>query len=436
MLDDILNNPGLAKYLTQYTSDQIIFLEGDDSQELYVLVSGRVAIFKGDKKIRGLSKRGSIFGEMSFFLGAPRTASIRTIEDVSVLRIPREEINYFLAEFPDAAREITIHLAQWLAETTQIVHGFREFCDQLPEAVILTDRAEKILTWNSRAEALYGRTGEQIRTVKAADIYTDPLDYKNFVEEVKRDYSVKEKVFTIAHPQKGTRFISTSMTVLYDGHHNFQGVLSLGRDVTRSKKLEKKYKRAGYWLTAVLLLLGLLTAAVFFGYPYYSKDYRTHHLKRELMQDYLAKDYFILKSLLSEHFADENRLETSTIMKDYFNFQKKTARNYTGLVLLNPERIVFDAYSIDPAADISTVVGSSYSAIEFEGSDTSLHRVLTLYRADKNHPTGKKGVEIAFELHHKAAFLGWLIFQMDMDQLKKNLGIELQDLRKLQIEKP
>ena len=231
-------------------------------------------------------------------------------------------------------------------------------------------------------------------------------------------------------------YISTSMTVLYDGHHNFQGVLSLGRDVTRTKKLEKKYKRAGFWLTVVLLLLGLSTAAVFFGYPYFSKDYRTLNLKRELMQDYLAKDYFLLKSLLGEHLAGENRLKTSSIMKDFFNFQKKTARTYTGLVLLNSERIVFDAYSIEPAADTGTIVGSSYSAIEFEGSDTSLHRVLTLYRADKNHPTGKKGVEIAFELQHNEAFIGWLIFQMDMDQLKKNLGIELPELRKIQIEKP
>jgi PAS domain S-box-containing protein len=436
MLDDILNNPGLAKYLTRFQSDQIIFLEGDDSQELYVLVSGRIAIFKGDKKIRGLSKTGSIFGEMSFFLGGSRTASIRTIEDVSVLRIPREEINNFLAEFPDAAREITRHLAQWLAETTQIVYGLKEFCDQLPDAVILTDRTGKILTWNSRAETLYGRSGEQMRTAKTADIYEDAAAYKNFLEQVQRHYSVKENVLKIMHPQKGTRFISTSMTVLHDGHHNFQGVLSLGRDVSRTKKLEKKYKRAGYWLTAVVLLLGLMTAAVVVGYPYYSKDYQIHSLKRDLMQEYLVKDYFILKSLLSEHLASENRLETSAIMKDFFIFLKKTDRNYTGIVLLDSERIVFDAYSIDPEADTGTIVGNSYSAIEFEGSDTSLHKVLTLYRADKNHPTGKKGVEIAFELQQNGKFIGWLIFQMDMDQLKKNLGIELQDLKKLQIEKP
>ena len=436
MLDKILNNPDLAKYLTRFKSDQIIFLEGDDSQELYILVSGQVAVFKGDKKIRGFTKKGSIFGEISFFLGSKRTASIRTQNEVSVLRIPKEEINAFLDEFPDAAREITRHLSQWLAETSQIVYGLKEFCDQLPDAVILTDRNGNVLTWNLMAETLYGRSGEQMRTAKTVDLYEDAQAYKKFLTEVQDHYSATEKILTVRHPEKGSRFISTSMTVLYDGHHNFQGVLSLGRDVTRVKNLEKKYKRVGYWLSAAVLLLGLLTAAVLLGYPYFSEDYQTQSLKQKLMQDYLAKDYFVLKSLLSEHLASGNRLKTSSIMKNFFNVQQKTARTYSGLVLLDKKRIVMDAYTMLPQADASPMLGSSYGAIEFTGPEKSLHKVLTLYRADKNHPMGKKGVEIAFELQHNDESIGWLIFQMDMAQLKKDLAVGLEDLKKLQIEKP
>lgn len=436
MLDEIINNPGLVNYLTRFKSDQIIFLEGDDSQDLYILVSGQVAVFKGDKKIRELTKKGSLFGEVSFFLGSTRTASVRTKNDVSVLRIPKEEITIFLDEFPEAAREITRHLAQWLDETSQMLYGLKAFCDQLPDAVILTDRKGKILTWNSMAETLYGRSWQQMRNADTAEIYEDPQAYKKYLKEAQNHYSIREKIFKIKRPETGTRFISTSMTVLYDGHHNFQGVLSLGRDVTRVKNLEKKYKRAGFWLSCALLLLGLLTAAFLLGYPYISMDYQTQSLKQKLMQNYLAKDYFVLKSLLSEHLASGNRLKTSTIMKNFFDFQKKTARTYTGLVLLDKERLVVDAYSIVPEADNSGMIGSSYAAIEFKDSETSLHKVLILYRTDKNHPLGKKGVELAFELEQNDKFIGWLIFQMDMDQLKKNLGIDLEDLRKLQIKKP
>jgi PAS domain-containing protein len=181
MLDGILNNPGLVNYLTRFKSDQIIFLGGDDSQDLYILVSGQVAVFKGDKKIRELTKKGSLFGEVSFFLGSTRTASVRTKNDVSVLRIPKEEITIFLDEFPEAAREITRHLAQWLDETSQLLYGLKEFCDQLPDAVILTDRNGKILTWNSTAETLYGRSWQQMRNADTAEIYEDPQAYNKFL---------------------------------------------------------------------------------------------------------------------------------------------------------------------------------------------------------------------------------------------------------------
>lgn len=138
MLDKIIHNPALTKYRTTLTSDQMLFLEGDDSQDLYILLSGQVDIFKGEKKIREITEKGDLFGELSFFLGEKRTASVKAKGDVEVIRIPRGEIKRFLREYPGAAQEITRNLAHWLAETSQIAYGLKEFCDQLPDAVVLT----------------------------------------------------------------------------------------------------------------------------------------------------------------------------------------------------------------------------------------------------------------------------------------------------------
>ena len=433
MLDEILNTPDLVKYLVNFKSDDIVFLEGDDSQDLYVLVSGQVAVFKGDKIIRELTKPGSLFGEVSFLLGNRRTASVRAKDDVTLVRIPKEEIAPFLVEFPDAAREITRHLAHWLAETSQILYGLKEFCDQLPEAVVLTDKDGKILTWNAAAEKLFGRSWQQMRRIDVADIYEDPQLYRQFLAEVQSQYSAGEKTFRINHPEKGTRFISNSMTVLYDGHHNFQGILALGRDITRQKNLEKKYKRLGRWMLCVLLLLGFAAGSTIFSYIYLSKDYRAKTFKQQMLQENLAKDYFVLRSLLVEHLAKGSRLNVNTAMKDFLNRQKG-GLPYTGLLLLDEHRTVTDAYAIEPDADLVAAIGSSYAAINFEGSEASMHRVLTLYRADKDHPMGKKGTEIAFELKQGDQLLGWLIFQLDMERLKKNYGIDLDNLRKLRFE--
>jgi PAS domain S-box-containing protein len=435
-IDEIINNPDLAKYLITFTSGQTIFLEGDDSQDLYILVTGQVEIFKGDKKIRDITEEGSVFGEVSFFLGDRRTASVKAKTKVEVIRIPKEEITLFLEECPTAGPEIIRRLSQWLSEATQMLYGLKEVSDQLPDAVIMTDKEGRILVWNSAAEKLYGRDWPRMRDTNVDEIYAQPDEYKNFLKEVQTRYSATEKVFDIKHPQKGIRCISTSFTVLYDGHHNFQGVLSLGRDVTATKKLEKKYKRAFFWLISAFILIGLLTATIFLGYPYYSKGHQAIDLRQKELRNLLAKDYFLLNSWLVDQVGSQNTEAISRVLQQFFNIQQTTAIPYTGLVLLDKDRKVVNAYSTKADISAGEMIGSSYAAIEFQGSEDSLHKVLTVYRTEKDHPMGKKGIEIAFELYKDKAFMGWLVFQMDMDSLKDTYGVDDKNLKKLQFDKP
>jgi PAS domain S-box-containing protein len=435
-IDEIISNPDLAKYLITFTSGQTIFLEGDDSQDLYILVAGQVEIFKGDKKIRDITEEGSVFGELSFFLGDKRTASVKAKTQVEVICIPKEEIMLFLEECPTAGPEIIRHLSQWLSETTQMLYGLKEVSDQLPDAVIMTDKEGRILVWNSAAERLYGRDWPRMRDTNVDEIYAKPDEYKNFLKEVQARYLAKEKVFDIKHPKKGIRCISTSFTVLYDGHQNFQGVLSLGRDVTATKKLEKKYKRTFFWLISAFILIGLLTATIFLGYPYFSKGHQVVDLRQKELRNLLAKDYFLLNSWIADQLGGQNTEAISQKMKKFFNIQQTTAIPYTGLVLLDKDRKVVNAYSTKADISAGDMIDSSYAAIEFQGSEDSLHKVLTVYRTEKDHPMGKKGIEIAFELYKDKAFMGWLVFQMDMDSLTDTYGIDDKNLKKLHFDKP
>ncbi len=436
MLDEIIKNQDLGRYLTTYETGQIIFLEGDESQDLYILVSGQLDILKGNIKITEINEIGTLFGEMSFLLGAKRTATVKAKNDVKTIRIPKEGVTTFLDEHPQVAREITKILAQRLDETSQIVYGLKEFCNQLPDAVILTNREGKVLTWNSVAEKIYGREGNQMRHISIEEIYEEPQAYNNFLEEVQSRYSVREKILKIRHPEKGTRYISTSTTVLYDGHHNFQGVLSLGRDVTAVKNLERRYRRAWYWIIPSIILIGLLTSAIFLGLPFVSKESQPKDIKKLELRDQLGKDYLLLKSLLADHFEAGDRSKTNQLMKDFFNIQESSKMPYIGLALLGKDKKIFDAYSMKGGTDIEKMVGSSYAGIEFKGSESSLHRVLTLYRVDKDHPMGHKGTEIAFELMTDNQFLGWLIFQMNMELLGRKYEMDEKDLERFQFKKP
>jgi len=434
MLDRVINTPELDKYLATFEVGQSLFLEGDDSQDLYILVEGKAGILKGTKRIAEISGKGSVFGEMSFLLGENRTATVKAVTDLKVLKIPKEEISTFLKEFPEVVREFATYLAKRLNETSKIVYGLKEFCDQLPDAVILTDNEGKILSWNRAAENLYGREEDQMRYKSAEEIYEEPAEYRRFLEEVTSKHVVSEKTLKVIHPQKGRRYISTSTTVLYDGQHKFQGILSLGRDVTHAETMAKRYQRVRRWFIPLAALLVMSIAGIFFGYPYFSKGYSITDTQKKDLEDDLVVDYRLLRSLLLEPFRAKDLQKTTEVMKRFFDAQKGVKIPFTGLALLGKDKRVFDAYSVLPGTAAKATIGSSYSAINLGESDGAPYKVLTLYREHKDHPMGIRHTEIAFSLHDGDVITGWLIFQMNMELLKSKYNATEKDLRAFRFE--
>jgi len=434
MLDDVINNPDLKKYISTYQTGQILFLEGDDAQDLYLLVSGELDIIKGNMKISEITEKGALFGEMSFLLDSRRTATTRARGEVKVICIPKEEITSFLRNFPSVAETITKALAHRLDETSQILFGLKEFCDQLPDAVIMTNRDGKILTWNTAAEKLYGRDWSQMQNKSVEEIYEEPHAYRLFLEEVESRYSVREQILRVKHPEKGIRYVSTSTTLLYDGQHNTQGVLSLGRDVTSVKKLERRYQRARNWLIPSFILLLLFSAGAFFTYPHFLGGRQTVDARKKTLRDQLAKDHLLLKSLLTEPMMADDQGKTQALMKEFFDIQAALPP-YTGLILIDDKKRVFDAYATTGHAEGAQMIGNSYGGIDFQGNSKSLHKVLVVYRANKDQPMGDKGLEMAFELKKGNQPLGWLIFQMDVGLLQREYGIDEKDLKNFHFEK-
>ncbi len=430
MLEEVIENVRVNRYITPFEEGKAIFLEGDDSQDLYILISGQLNVFKGNTKIAEITEKGSLFGEMSFLLKAKRTATIKAGENVQAIRIPKDEITTFLHDFPEVAGEISKLLAKRLDETSRILYGLKEFCDQLPDAVITTDKEGKIITWNAAAEEVYGRSWDQMCNKSVEEIYERPHVYQKLLDEVKKKHTVREKILSIRHPKNGVRFISTSSTLLHDDHNNFQGILSLGRDVTSIKTLEKKYRQTRYWLFPSLILIFLLTLGVFWGHSHFSKRPQATDFNHLELKNRLSKDYLLLKSMLLNPFETGNRSKTSRLMRDFLNIQKSNNVPYDGLLLLDKNKIVFDACSINTDTNISPTIKSSYKGIDFEEGKNSTHSVLTLYRADKDHPMGQKSIEVAFEMNKNNRRIGWLVFQLDLHRLKTDYGTDVSGLKR------
>ncbi|MDH3880821.1 MAG: hypothetical protein OES64_04635, partial [Desulfobacteraceae bacterium] len=208
-------------------------------------------------------------------------------------------------------------------------------------------------------------------------------------------------------------------------HDNFQGILSLGRDITSVKTLEKKYRQTRYWLFPSLILIFLLALGVFWGHSHFSKRPRIMDVNHLGLKNRLNKDYLLLKSMLVNPFESGDRSKTSRLMKDFLNIQKPDKVPYNGLVLLDKNKTVFDACSISTGTNISPTIKGSYKGIDFEDGKNATHSVLTLYRADKDHPMGQKSIEIAFEVNKNNRRIGWLIFQLDLHRLKTDYGTDV-----------
>jgi len=82
-------NP-LKEYAVPYQKGDVIFKEGEQGSEMFVIQSGKVEIFKeinGEKVFSQVMEKGDFFGEMSLLESLPRTANAVMIEDGELIVI-------------------------------------------------------------------------------------------------------------------------------------------------------------------------------------------------------------------------------------------------------------------------------------------------------------------------------------------------------------
>ncbi len=89
---------------------EVIFQEGDFSQDLYIVASGKIRIVKdyGTANERTLNTlgEGSFFGEMAIFEGAPRSATALTEQEAELLVLEPGKFKQTIYQKPDMAFEI------------------------------------------------------------------------------------------------------------------------------------------------------------------------------------------------------------------------------------------------------------------------------------------------------------------------------------------
>jgi CRP-like cAMP-binding protein len=108
--------------LHDYDKGALLFTEGQASDQLYTVVSGRVKVFKatarGTEVILELFGPGDPVGTVAVYESRPYPASAMTLEPTTCLVIPREAFFKLLDEHPTMVRGLLTGLTHRLVELT------------------------------------------------------------------------------------------------------------------------------------------------------------------------------------------------------------------------------------------------------------------------------------------------------------------------------
>ncbi|HZM36977.1 MAG TPA: Crp/Fnr family transcriptional regulator [Burkholderiales bacterium] len=109
-----------------YAKNAIIVSEGDETDSLYLLLSGRAKVFVSDENGREVQLNqigpGEYFGEVTLD-GGPRSASIMALEECRCAVVKHGELTAFLERHPEFAQHLVRKLAHRVRELTESVRS-------------------------------------------------------------------------------------------------------------------------------------------------------------------------------------------------------------------------------------------------------------------------------------------------------------------------
>jgi CRP/FNR family transcriptional regulator, cyclic AMP receptor protein len=115
--DDLRRLAGIARETT-LPAGSTLFDQGDESDGLYIVVTGIIRIYLTADDTReatiNLLEDGEVIGEMALLDGLPRSAGAAALTEAKLIFIPREPFLELLDSSPGLARQIILMLCERL----------------------------------------------------------------------------------------------------------------------------------------------------------------------------------------------------------------------------------------------------------------------------------------------------------------------------------
>jgi CRP/FNR family transcriptional regulator, cyclic AMP receptor protein len=118
-------------HLREYSRDEIIFRQGDESREIYVVLKGKVRIFRispsGNETSITIFSTYDIIGEQASISNRPRNASAKAVDTVALLTMSHERFLRHLKDTPGLALNLARLLSQKIDWTASFAESIAQF---------------------------------------------------------------------------------------------------------------------------------------------------------------------------------------------------------------------------------------------------------------------------------------------------------------------
>jgi CRP/FNR family cyclic AMP-dependent transcriptional regulator len=180
-----------------FAKNSVVINEGDESDSLYVLLSGRAVALRGDDAGRQLvvNRFGPFdyFGEMSFFDRGVRCATVMTKERCEVMIVARGDFMAFVAQHGDILWKVIHALLVKLRKATEQIEAlaFLDVYGRLVRVLVEHQDAQGAVQEKFTQQELADMIGSSRETVSR--IFND-LEHGGFLKRDKGRVTILKKL--------------------------------------------------------------------------------------------------------------------------------------------------------------------------------------------------------------------------------------------------
>lgn len=326
----------------EYKPAQMIFSENDTGSSLYIVISGKVKIFRvlSDNTIHEISNfcDNEVFGEMSFMDNHVRSANAEALCETSLVKLTVDNYHQFSKVFPDAAfrfhKNLITEIQHRLRKTndrysyhiiwgktmkTALAKNYEELLQSNIELSasrnflysVIDSSSDIIFVLNDNFEVILFNAGAQ-KTLKyrqsdflnkpAAGIFYEKPEFERFIDAVKTQKSLGDYEINFKSSDNRKIIVNLSAFMLSpveDVPGFGDGLVIVARDITQKKLLENQLMQ-----NEKMIFLGKAVSEI------------VHDIKNPLTIIQLTKDAVQIK------IEGENSLSSEVKKELEFDFSK------------------------------------------------------------------------------------------------------------------